>query len=186
MDNFDNNNMGGFEPQKPFTEKPVQNNNMNTEQTIPVSEPETREEQAQNVQPQNGNTPYGDYIFGNNNQNTANNANPTENVPPYQQNQNPNPNTYAQPWQYGYGQYPYSGQNPQYNQNNQRNTCYNNVQIANHRLPGKLLFHLNCLLLFFKAMAADDLQNPHSFRQPPSLVFKSISYSVQLQIILHP
>ena len=37
MDNFDNNNMGGFEPQKPFTEKPVQNNNMNTEQTIPVS-----------------------------------------------------------------------------------------------------------------------------------------------------
>lgn len=120
MDNFDNNNMGGFEPQKPFTEKPVQNNNMNTEQTIPVSEPETQEEQAQNVQPQNGNTPYGDYIFGNNNQNTANNANPTENVPPYQQNQNPNPNTYAQPWQYGYGQYPYSGQNPQYNQNNQQ------------------------------------------------------------------
>ena len=91
MDNFDNNNMGGFEPQKPFTEKPVQNNNMNTEQTIPVSEPETQEEQAQNVQPQNGNTPYGDYIFGNNNQNTANNASPTENVPPYQQNQNPNP-----------------------------------------------------------------------------------------------
>ena len=95
MDNFDNNNMGGFEPQKPFTERPVQNNNMNTEQTIPVSEPETQEEQAQNVQPQNGNTPYGDYIFGNNNQNTANNANPTENVPPYQQNQNPNPNTHA-------------------------------------------------------------------------------------------
>lgn len=62
MDNFDNNNMGGFEPQKPFTEKPVQNNNMNTEQTIPVSEPKTQEEQAQNVQPQNGNTPYGDYI----------------------------------------------------------------------------------------------------------------------------
>lgn len=120
MDNFDNNNMGGFEPQKPFTERPVQNNNMNTEQTIPVSEPETQEEQTQNVQPQNGNTPYGDYIFGNNNQNTANNANPTENVPPYQQNQNPNPNTYAQPWQYGYGQYPYSGQNPQYNQNNQQ------------------------------------------------------------------
>lgn len=55
MDNFDNNNMGGFEPQKPFTERPVQNNNMNTEQTIPVSEPETQEEQAQNVQPQNGN-----------------------------------------------------------------------------------------------------------------------------------
>lgn len=120
MDNFDNNNMGGFEPQKPFTERPVQNNNMNTEQTIPVSEPETQEEQAQNVQPQNGNTPYGDYIFGNNNQNTANNASPTENVPPYQQNQNPNPNTYAQPWQYGYGQYPHSGQNPQYNQNNQQ------------------------------------------------------------------
>lgn len=126
MDNFDNNNMGGFEPQKPFTEKPVQNNNMNTEQTIPVSEPETQEEQAQNVQPQNGNTPYGDYIFGNNNQNTANNANPTENVPPYQQNQNPNPNTYAQPWQYGYGQYPYSGQNPQYNQNNQQYGQYQN------------------------------------------------------------
>lgn len=124
MDNFDNNNMGGFEPQKPFTERPVQNNNMNTEQTIPVSEPETQEEQAQNVQPQNGNTPYGDYIFGNNNQNTANNANPTENVPPYQQNQNPNPNTYAQPWQYGYGQYPYSGQNPQYGQY-QNNTGYN-------------------------------------------------------------
>ena len=78
MDNFDNNNMGGFEPQKPFTERPVQNNNMNTEQTIPVSEPETQEEQVQNVQPQNGNTPYGDYIFGNNNQNTTNNANPTE------------------------------------------------------------------------------------------------------------
>lgn len=126
MDNFDNNNMGGFEPQKPFTEKPVQNNNMNTEQTIPVSEPKTQEEQAQNVQPQNGNTPYGDYIFGNNNQNTANNANPTENVPPYQQNQNPNPNTYAQPWQYGYGQYPYSGQNPQYNQNNQQYGQYQN------------------------------------------------------------
>lgn len=122
MDNFDNNNMGGFEPQKPFTERPVQNNNMNTEQTIPVSEPETQEEKAQNVPPQNGNTPYGDYIFGNNNQNTAKDANPTENVPPYQQNQNPNPNTYAQPWQYGYGQYPYSGQNPQYNQNN---TGYN-------------------------------------------------------------
>ena len=128
MDNFDNNNMGGFEPQKPFTEKPVQNNNMNTEQTIPVSEPKTQEEQAQNVPPQNGNTPYGDYIFGNNNQNTANNANPTENVPPYQQNQNPNPNTYAQPWQYGYGQYPYSGQNPQYNQNNQQYGQYQNNQ----------------------------------------------------------
>lgn len=133
MDNFDNNNMGGFEPQKPFTEKPVQNNNMNTEQTIPVSEPETQEEQAQNVQPQNGNTPYGDYIFGNNNQNTANN--PTENVPPYQQNQNPNPNTYAQPWQYGYGQYPYSGQNPQYNQNNQQYGQYQNNTGYNQNVP---------------------------------------------------
>lgn len=137
MDNFDNNNMGGFEPQKPFTERPVQNNNMNTEQTIPVSEPETQEEQAQNVQPQNGNTPYGDYIFGNNNQNTANNANPTENVPPYQQNQNPNPNpnTYAQPWQYGYGQYPYSGQNPQYNQNNQQYEQYQNNTGYNQNVP---------------------------------------------------
>lgn len=133
MDNFDNNNMGGFEPQKPFTEKPVQNNNMNTEQTIPVSEPETQEEQAQNVQPQNGNTPYGDYIFGNNNQNTANNVNPTENVPPYQQNQNPN--TYAQPWQYGYGQYPYSGQNPQYNQNNQQYGQYQNNTGYNQNVP---------------------------------------------------
>lgn len=135
MDNFDNNNMGGFEPQKPFTEKPVQNNNMNTEQTIPVSEPETQEEQAQNVQPQNGNTPYGDYIFGNNNQNTANNANPTENVPPYQQNQNPNQNTHAQPWQYGYGQYPYSGQNPQYNQNNQQYGQYQNNTGYNQNVP---------------------------------------------------
>lgn len=137
MDNFDNNNMGGFEPQKPFTEKPVQNNNMNTEQTIPVSEPKTQEEQAQNVQPQNGNTPYGDYIFGNNNQNTANNANLTENVPPYQQNQNPNPNpnTYAQPWQYGYGQYPYSGQNPQYNQNNQQYGQYQNNTGYNQNVP---------------------------------------------------
>lgn len=137
MDNFDNNNMGGFEPQKPFTEKPVQNNNMNTEQTIPVSEPKTQEEQAQNVQPQNGNTPYGDYIFGNNNQNTANNANPTENVPPYQQNQNPNPNpnTYAQPWQYGYGQYPYRGQNPQYNQNNQQYGQYQNNTGYNQNVP---------------------------------------------------
>lgn len=135
MDNFDNNNMGGFEPQKPFTERPVQNNNINTEQTIPVSEPETQEEQAQNVQPQNGNTPYGDYIFGNNNQNTANNANPTENVPPYQQNQNPNPNTHAQPWQYGYGQYPYSGQNPQYNQNNQQYGQYQNNTGYNQNVP---------------------------------------------------
>lgn len=133
MDNFDNNNMGGFEPQRPFTERPVQNNNMNTEQTIPVSEPETQEEQAQNVQPQNGNTPYGDYIFGNNNQNTANNANPTENVPPYQQNQNPN--TYAQPWQYGYGQYPYSGQNPQYNQNSQQHGQYQNNTGYNQNVP---------------------------------------------------
>lgn len=135
MDNFDNNNMGGFEPQKPFTERPVQNNNMNTEQTIPVSEPVTQEEQAQNVQPQNDNTPYGDYIFGNNNQNTANNANPTENVPPYQQNQNPNPNTHAQPWQYGYGQYPYSGQNPQYNQNNQQYGQYQNNTGYNQNVP---------------------------------------------------
>lgn len=141
MDNFDNNNMGGFEPQKPFTERPVQNNNMNTEQnmnmeqTIPVSEPETQEEQAQNVQSQNGNTPYGDYIFGNNNQDTANNASPTENVPPYQQNQNPNPNTYAQPWQYGYGQYPYSGQNPQYNQNNQQYGQYQNNTGYNQNVP---------------------------------------------------
>lgn len=135
MDNFDNNNMGGFEPQKPFTERPVQNNNMNTEQTIPVSEPETQEEQAQNVQPQNGNTPYGDYIFGNNNQNTANNASPTENVPPYQQNKNPNPNTYAQPWQYGYGQYPYSGQNPQYNQNSQQHGQYQNNTGYNQNVP---------------------------------------------------
>lgn len=133
MDNFDNNNMGGFEPQKPFTERPVQNNNMNTEQTIPVSEPETQEEQTQNVQPQNGNTPYSDYIFGNNNQNTANNANPTENVPPYQQNQNPN--THAQPWQYGYGQYPYSGQNPQYNQNNQQYGQYQNNTGYNQNVP---------------------------------------------------
>lgn len=131
MDNFDNNNMGGFEPQKPFTEKPVQNNNMNTEQAIPVSEPETQEGQAQNVQPQSGNTPYGDYIFGNNNQNTANNANPTENVPPYQQNQNPS----TQPWQYGYGQYPYSGQNPQYNQNNQQYGQYQNNTGYNQNVP---------------------------------------------------
>lgn len=135
MDNFDNNNMGGFEPQKPFTERPVQNNNMNMEQTIPVSEPETQEEQAQNVQPQNSNTPYGDYIFSNNNQNTANNANPTENVPPYQQNQNPNPNTHAHPWQYGYGQYPYSGQNPQYNQNNQQYGQYQNNTGYNQNVP---------------------------------------------------
>lgn len=169
MDNFDNNNMGGFEPQKPFTEKPVQNNNMNnmnTEQTIPVSEPETQEEQAQNVQPQNGNTPYGDYIFGNNNQNTANNANPTENVPPYQQNQNPNPNTYAQPWQYGYGQYPYSGQNPQYNQNNQQygqyqnNTGYNqNVPPYQQNMYGQPPYGNNCTY--------NQQYNPQMFAQYP-------------------
>lgn len=129
IDNFDNNNMGGFEPQKPFTEKPVQNNSMNTEQTSPVSKPETQEEQAHNVQPQNGNPPYGDYIFGNNNQNTANNANPTENVPP--QNQNPS----TQPWQYGYGQYPYSGQNPQYNQNSQQYGQYQNNTGYNQNVP---------------------------------------------------
>lgn len=129
MDNFDNNNIGGFEPQKPFTEKPVQNNSMNTEQTSPVSKPETQEEQAHNVQPQNGNPPYGDYIFGNNNQNTANNANPTENVPP--QNQNPS----TQPWQYGYGQYPYSGQNPQYNQNSQQYGQYQNNTGYNQNVP---------------------------------------------------
>lgn len=129
MDNFDNNNMGGFEPQKPFTERPVQNNNLNTEQTIPVSEPETQEEQAQNVQPQNGNTPYGDYIFGNNNQNTANDANPTENIPPQNQNSS------TQPWQYGYGQYPYSGQNPQYNQNNQQYGQYQNKTGYNQNVP---------------------------------------------------
>lgn len=164
MDNFDNNNMGGFEPQKPFTERPVQNNNMNTEQTIPVSEPETQEEQAQNVQPQNGNTPYGDYIFGNNNQNTANNANPTENVPPYQQNQNPN--TYAQPWQYGYGQYPYSGQNPQYNQNNQQygqyqnNTGYNqNVPPYQQNMYGQPPYGNNCTY--------NQQYNPQMFAQYP-------------------
>lgn len=166
MDNFDNNNMGGFEPQKPFTEKPVQNNNMNTEQTIPVSEPETQEEQAQNVHPQNGNTPYGDYIFGNNNQNTANNANPTENVPPYQQNQNPNPNTHAQPWQYGYGQYPYSGQNPQYNQNNQQygqyqnNTGYNqNVPPYQQNMYGQPPYGNNCTY--------NQQYNPQMFAQYP-------------------
>lgn len=166
MDNFDNNNMGGFEPQKPFTERPVQNNNMNTEQTIPVSEPETQEEQAQNVQPQNGNTPYGDYIFGNNNQNTANNANPTENVPPYQQNQNPNPNTHAQPWQYGYGQYPYSGQNPQYNQNNQQygqyqnNTGYNqNVPPYQQNMYGQPPYGNNCTY--------NQQYNPQMFAQYP-------------------
>lgn len=98
MDNFDNNNMGGFEPQKPFTEKPVQNNNMNTEQTSPVSEPETHTEQVQNVPPQN---------------------------------QNPS----TQPWQYGYGQYPYSGQNPQYNQNSQQYGQYQNNTGYNQNVP---------------------------------------------------
>lgn len=98
MDNFDNNNMGGFEPQKPFTEKPVQNNSMNTEQTSPVSEPETHTEQVQNVPPQN---------------------------------QNPS----TQPWQYGYGQYPYSGQNPQYNQNSQQYGQYQNNTGYNQNVP---------------------------------------------------
>ena len=111
MDNFDNNNMGGFEPQKPFTEKPVQNNSMNTEQTSPVSEPETHTEQVQNVPPQSS-TQYNSNAFGNNTPNMSGNANQNENVPP--QNQNPS----TQPWQYGYGQYPYSGQN-------QNNTGYN-------------------------------------------------------------
>lgn len=98
MDNFDNNNMGGFEPQKPFTEKPIQNNSMNTEQTSPVSEPETHTEQVQNVPPQN---------------------------------QNPS----TQPWQYGYGQYPYSGQNPQYNQNSQQYGQYQNNTGYNQNVP---------------------------------------------------
>lgn len=98
MDNFDNNNRGGFEPQKPFTEKPVQNNSMNTEQTSPVSEPETHTEQVQNVPPQN---------------------------------QNPS----TQPWQYGYGQYPYSGQNPQYNQNSQQYGQYQNNTGYNQNVP---------------------------------------------------
>ena len=134
MDNFDNNNMGGFEPQKPFTERPVQNGNMNAEPTNPVSNPETQTEQVQNVQPsQNDSTQYGDYVFGDNASNTENNANPNENVPPYQQNQYQNPT--PQPWQYGYGQYPYSGQNPQYNQNNQQyGQCQNNTQY-NQNVP---------------------------------------------------
>lgn len=132
MDNFDNNNMGGFEPQKPFTEKPVQNNNMNTEQTSPVSEPETHTEQVQNVPPQSS-TQYNSNAFGNNTPNMSGNANQNENVPP--QNQNPNPNTYAQPWQYGYGQYPYSGQNPQYNQNNQQYGQYQNNTGYNQNVP---------------------------------------------------
>lgn len=134
MDNFDNNNMGGFEPQKPFTERPVQNGNMNAEPTNPVSNPETQTEQVQNVQPsQNDSTQYGDYVFGDNASNTENNANPNENVPPYQQNQYQNPN--PQPWQYGYGQYPYSGQNPQYNQNNQQYGQYQNNTQYNQNVP---------------------------------------------------
>lgn len=134
MDNFDNNNMGGFEPQKPFTERPVQNGNMNAEPTNPVSNPETQTEQVQNVQPsQNDSTQYGDYVFGDNASNTENNANPNENVPPYQQNQYQNPN--PQPWQYGYGQYPYSGQNPQYNQNNQQYGQYQNNTGYNQNVP---------------------------------------------------
>lgn len=134
MDNFDNNNMGGFEPQKPFTERPVQNDNMNAEPTNPVSNPETQTEQVQNVQPsQNDSTQYGDYVFGDNASNTENNANPNENVPPYQQNQYQNPN--PQPWQYGYGQYPYSGQNPQYNQNNQQYGQYQNNTQYNQNVP---------------------------------------------------
>lgn len=128
MDNFDNNNMGGFEPQKPFTEKPVQNNSMNTEQTSPVSEPETHTEQVQNVPPQS-NTQYNSNAFGNNTPNMSGNANPTENVPP--QNQNPS----TQPWQYGYGQYPYSGQNPQYNQNSQQYGQYQNNTGYNQNVP---------------------------------------------------
>lgn len=128
MDNFDNNNMGGFEPQKPFTEKPVQNNSMNTEQTSPVSEPETQEEQAQNVPPQSS-TQYNSNAFGNNTPNMSGNANQNENVPP--QNQNPS----TQPWQYGYGQYPYSGQNPQYNQNSQQYGQYQNNTGYNQNVP---------------------------------------------------
>lgn len=136
MDNFDNNNMGGFEPQKPFTEKPVQNDNVNSEPTNPVSKPETQEEQVQNVQPaQNDSTSYGDYVFGENtadNNNTAastENMNPNGNVPP----QNPNAN--PQPWQYGYGQYPYSGQNPQYNRSTQQYGQYQNNAPYNQNVP---------------------------------------------------
>lgn len=136
MDNFDNNNMGGFEPQKPFTEKPVQNDNMNSEPINPVSEPETQEEQVQNVQPtQNDSASYGDYVFGENtadkNSTAANteNVNPNGNVPP----QNPNAN--PQPWQYGYGQYPYSGQNPQYNQNTRQYGQYQNNAPYNPNVP---------------------------------------------------
>ena len=128
MDNFDNNNMGGFEPQKPFTEKPVQNNSMNTEQTSPVSEPETHTEQVQNVPPQSS-TQYNSNAFGNNTPNMSGNANQNENVPP--QNQNPS----TQPWQYGYGQYPYNGQNPQYNQNSQQYGQYQNNTGYNQNVP---------------------------------------------------
>lgn len=128
MDNFDNNNMGGFEPQKPFTEKPVQNNSMNTEQTSPVSEPETHTEQVQNVPPQSS-TQYNSNAFGNNTPNMSGNANQNENVPP--QNQNPS----TQPWQYGYGQYPYSGQNQQYNQNSQQYGQYQNNTGYNQNVP---------------------------------------------------
>lgn len=128
MDNFDNNNMGGFEPQKPFTEKPVQNNSMNTEQTSPVSEPETHTEQVQNV-PSQSNTQYNSNAFGNNTPNMSGNANQNENVPP--QNQNPS----TQPWQYGYGQYPYSGQNQQYNQNSQQYGQYQNNTGYNQNVP---------------------------------------------------
>lgn len=128
MDNFDNNNMGGFEPQKPFTEKPVQNNSMNTEQTSPVSEPETHTEQVQNVPPQSS-TQYNGNAFGNNTPNMSGNTNQNENVPP--QNQNPS----TQPWQYGYGQYPYSGQNQQYNQNSQQYGQYQNNTGYNQNVP---------------------------------------------------
>lgn len=128
MDNFDNNNIGGFEPQKPFTEKPIQNNSMNTEQTSPVSEPETHTEQVQNVPPQSS-TQYNSNAFGNNTPNMSGNANQNENVPP--QNQNPS----TQPWQYGYGQYPYSGQNPQYNQNSQQYGQYQNNTGYNQNVP---------------------------------------------------
>lgn len=128
MDNFDNNNIGGFEPQKPFTEKPVQNNSMNTEQTIPVSKPETHTEQVQNVPPQSS-TQYNSNAFGSNTPNMSGNVNQNENVPP--QNQNPS----TQPWQYGYGQYPYSGQNPQYNQNSQQYGQYQNNTGYNQNVP---------------------------------------------------
>lgn len=128
MDNFDNNNMGGFEPQKPFTEKPVQNNSMNTEQTSPVSEPETHTEQVQNVPPQSS-TQYNSNAFDNNTPNMSGNANQNENVPPQNQNSS------TQPWQYGYGQYPYSGQNPQYNQNSQQYGQYQNNAGYNQNVP---------------------------------------------------